>query len=599
MWNSYPVLRPTIALLLGMAGANVLLGIIHFSIYIPFAIFAVSVASAAWFVYCRHKQASSDNRRFGVAALSAFFFLGATLAQWKFFSVETHTADSHKCRFGVVHSQPLEKTKWWTFQFRECDGATYMAYIAKGDSTDHEPPEMLIGDSIWLISYFDMPTSPFLKSMRQMQSDMRRRTWKLRKLAKDMRKKVRKAERELKKNNSKKNKSKQKKSRDKDVESVRMSFFVSDSVNSDDRSKYNGYSNYLFFHGISSVLYCSEGAWGFFYKDTAGQSDFRNQLKDNRDIAMAMREQYAAAEFSEEANAIVDAMTTGNKTKISQQLRQCFSDAGISHVLALSGFHLTIIVSLIDLLLLRGVFSRRWRRISSLVVIPFIWAFAYIAGFPPSLVRATIMCSVFQLALLIGHGQQLKNAAAIAGFFMIACNPMIIMDVGFQLSFLSIIGIAVMGAPLCTWVGQKTGRWALVLDVICISLTCTIFTFPVVAYHFGQVPLYSLISNLFVSLIATLIMWAAVFWWIFSWCSPLCALFTSVLNGLTAAMLFVAETVAKMPMSTVRYAPNILEVAIIYLAITFLLLYASNKKRKYIGISVMMLLIVPVAHLAI
>ena len=384
--------------------------------------------------------------------------------------------------------------------------------------------------------------------------------------------------------------------RKKDSDNEGMSTAASDAAGREDRSKYDGYSNYLFFHGFSSVIYCSEGAWGFCYDDPGQQADFRRQLAENKDIASAMHERYVSAGFSEEANAIVDAMTTGNKTEISKQLRQQFSDAGISHVLALSGFHLTVIVSLIDVLLLRGVFSRRWRRMSALLVIPFIWAFAYIAGFPPSLVRATIMCSVFQLALVVGHGQQLKNAAAIAGFFMIAFSPMIIMDVGFQLSFLSIVGIAVMGAPLCTWLGQKTGRWAYVLDILCISLTCTLFTFPVVAYHFGQVPLYSLLSNLFVSLIATLIMWAAVFWWIFSWCNPVCGLLTSVLNGLTRAMVFVAESVSQLPMATVKYSPNILEVICLYLVIGYVLVYSYNKKRKYLGISALMMLLVPVVH---
>lgn len=595
MWNSYPILRPSIALLLGMIGANLLLGFIHFSVFIPFSVLVISVVISTWLFLHNNNRNSVRCNRFGVSALIAFFFLGATLAHWRYVSVEAHTIDSSKCRFGVVETQPVENTKWWTFRFREPDGSTYMAYLAKDDTTNHEPPQMLVGDSIWLITYFTMPTSPYLKSQFQMQMDQQKRVSNLRKQVREAKKQVKKAEREEKKKPSIQKRRKQKK----DEQSPEKESLSSDSTHTDDRSKYNGYSNYLFFHGIPSEMYCSEGAWGLCYRDSDFQQEFRRQLQDNKDIASVMREQYATAGFSEEANAIVDAMTTGNKTEISQQLRKQFADAGISHVLALSGFHLTIIVSLIDVLMLRGVFSRRWRRMSALPVIPFIWAFAYIAGFPPSLVRATLMCSVFQLALVIGHGQQLKNAAAIAGFFMIAFNPMIIMDVGFQLSFLSIIGIAVVGAPLCTWLGQKTGRWAVVFDILCISLTCTVFTFPVVAYHFGQVPLYSLLSNLFVSLIATLIMWAAVFWWIFSWCNPVCALLTSVLNGLTAAMVFVARTVAQLPMSTVKYSPHILEVIIIYLVIILLLVYAYNKKRKYLGISVVLLLFVPVIHLLI
>ena len=198
MWNSYPILRPTIALLLGMVGANVVLGRVHFSIYIPFALFALSVACSVCLFYRKNKSVPARNKRFGAAALAAFFFLGATLAHWRFISVEAHTIDSRKCRFGVVDSQPVEKTKWWTFQFRENDGAVYMAYLAKGDSTDHVPPELLVGDSIWLVTYFDMPTSPFLKSQRQTQMDQRKHAWKLRKQAMEVRKKVKKLNMRLK-----------------------------------------------------------------------------------------------------------------------------------------------------------------------------------------------------------------------------------------------------------------------------------------------------------------------------------------------------------------------------------------------------------------
>ena len=115
-----------------------------------------------------------------------------------------------------------------------------------------------------------------------------------------------------------------------------------------------------------------------------------------------------------------------------------FSKAGISHVLALSGFHLTVIVALLDVLLMRGLFKRRWRKITALMIIPFIWAFTLIAGLPPSLVRATTMCSFLQLALVIGNNQGLKNACGIAVFLMLVANPLQIMDVGFQLSFLSL-----------------------------------------------------------------------------------------------------------------------------------------------------------------
>ncbi len=635
MWNSYPILRPTLATLAGMAVANLLLERVHFPVYILYSLLVIAVALTAWFFYHKSRRYASS-QPFGVAALAAFFLFGATMAQWRILDVEAKTVDTRKCRYGVVDSKPVERTKWWVFKFREQQGGTYMAYLAKGDTANHQSPDLLKGDSIWLMTYFNIPTSPYLKTEWQRENDVYQFKKKLRKISKGVKKILKKTEKKIRKEKEKqetKNKEKpeskryekqvtkkkegqkKKKRRHRRRHSKKQArqsstadeqhgdsmthnnTLAADTTTADTaRNDNNGYSDFLFYQGIPSVIYCSDGAWDFCYQDSAAQAAFRMHLLTDKDLAQSMRDQYGQADFTAEALAIIDAMTTGDKTDISPQLRDQFSNAGISHVLALSGFHLTIIVSLIDILLLRGLFTRRWRQITALLVIPFIWLFAFVAGFPPSLVRATIMCSVFQIALVIGHGQQLKNAAAIAGFFMIVANPMLIMNLGFQLSFLSIIGIAVMGAPLCTWLGQKTGRWAIFLDIICISVTCTLFTFPVVAYHFGKVPLYSILSNLAVSVIATLFMWAAVLWWIFSWWTIVCGWLTTLINWLTKAMVLVADKVSGLPGAVVNYRPNIWEVVIIYVIISSLLFFVYNKKRKYLGISAALLLSLPFIH---
>lgn len=564
MWNSYPILRPTIAALLGMVGVNFLLTRIPFSIYITLGLLALTVATTA-FLY-RSQNRELHKTPFGLSALLAFFFLGATLAHWRYQHVESKAFDTHKWRTGVVVTEPVEKTKWWTCQFRDKDGTLHAAYLAKTDSLNHTRPDILVGDSLWILSYFEMPTSPYLKAKKQREMD----EWKQKK---EERKRKRKGG---------------------GVVAVSSADTVRTAA---DRSKYDGYSSYLFYKGVSSIIYSSEGSWGHYYRDGESAASFRRHLQSDKGIAAAMREQYDEAQFTEKAQVILEAMTTGDKSAMTPQLKQQFSDAGISHVLALSGFHLTVIVSLLDVLLLRGLFSRRWRKISALLILPCIWAFVFIVGAPPSLLRAALMCSAFQVAMVIGHGQQLKNAVALAGFVMLMINPMLIMDVGFQLSFLSIVGIAVMGVPLCTWCGRQTGRWSVVLDILIISFTCSLFTFPVVSYHFGQVPVYGLLSNLFVSLIATLIMWAAVFWWIFFWWGWMKGVLTAVLNFLTGAMAFVAEKVASLPLSTIPYHPSMAEVCLIYALIICLIAYFYNKKQRLLVASALLLCCIPVCHM--
>lgn len=545
----YPVIRPAIATIIGMAGMNFLLTRFHFSIYVTLAIFALLVGLTALAYF--NKQLRNNNKIFGITALLAFLFLGALLFQWKFYDVEAKSHVGRRFRSGTAMMKPQEKEKWWTLRIKENDGGVVMAYFAKGSNCD--PSDIIVGDSVFFLTYFNYPTSPYLRMLQNEE-------WKEIKRQKEEKKKQRRK-------NSKKHNNR---------DAITLNDTISNKSDSLDLIM-EGYKRYLFYQGVSTVAFVSEGAWGYYYAEKEGRERFISSLPFWHDIAGKMKQRYALAGFSDSAEAIIEAMTTGDKSSISKGDKESFAKAGISHVLALSGFHLTVIVALLDVLLMRGLFKRRWKKITALMIIPFIWAFAFIAGLPPSLVRATTMCTFLQLALVIGNTQGLKNACGIAVFIMLIANPLNIMDVGFQLSFLSIIGIATIGVPLCKMCGRKLGRWAYITDIICISITCTLFTFPAVAYYFGQIPVYAIFSNLFVSIIATMFMWAALFWWIFIWWTTLNSLMTNILDFLANAMLFVADKVAQLPLSTIKYSPSLIDVIIIYITIALAILYAKKK----------------------
>ena len=516
MWKNSPVFRPAIAAVLGMVGMNFCLQYTHFSIYFTWAVLMLLMTVMSFIFWFKSEKKHKNS--FTVVVLFSFFVLGALLFQWNFYRVEENAHMGRRIRVGTAISKPVETEKWLTFKLKERDGGVAMIYLAKGDEI--HPENIHNGDSLYVISYFNYPTSYFLRKIEQNKIDERN---------------IRKQERRQKKTINKKKKNKNK---NVDVErnDVDAGISKSKAFNMVD-DEFEGYKKYLFYQGVSSVAFSSQSAWGYFYSDSIDIKNHRKNTPFYHDIASYMKRKYEMAGFSNNAEAILEALTTGDKSQIPKDTKMQFAKAGISHILALSGFHLTVIVTLLDVLLMRGMFKRRWRKVSALMIIPALWAFAFIAGMPPSLVRATAMCSVIQLAFVIGHLQQLKNACGIALFMMVLANPMYIMDVGFQLSFLSVIGIATVGLPLCEWFKQRVGWWAYFTDVISISLVCTLFTFPVVAYHFGQIPVYSIISNLVVSIIAALFMWAAVIWWIFIWWNWATSVLTWVLNFLATLMI--------------------------------------------------------------
>ena len=153
----------------------------------------------------------------------------------------------------------------------------------------------------------------------------------------------------------------------------------------------------------------------------------------------------AAADFSlftihfslSDAYAVVAAMALGDKSALTQDLRDVYSVTGASHVLALIGLHLGIIYTLLSLF----VFRRRWQVLSQVIVILSVWAFVFLVGMSTSVMRSAVMLSVYAL-LSLGHRDRMSvNTLAFTAIVMLMISPMSLFDVGFQMSYMAVFSI--------------------------------------------------------------------------------------------------------------------------------------------------------------
>lgn len=283
-----------------------------------------------------------------------------------------------------------------------------------------------------------------------------------------------------------------------------------------------------------------------------------NSMQDERAQAVGerMHAMFQDAPAGTDADrAIVEAMTIGYRQGITKEMRWQFSAAGISHLLALSGFHLSILYILLSVPLL---WIRRFpfgRYVASAFVLTFLWGYALITGMSPSIVRAVIFCSIVELCMLMGREVRLVNSCALAALVILLFEPLMIRHIGFQLSFCSMTGIALL---------QERIPPGPLLAMLSITVICSFFTFPLVAYHFGAVPLYGLLSNVFASLLAYPVVFLSAFWCVLSllgfhllWLLRLACFFASGLS-------WIARTVSGLPLSTITYSPSAVEVVILY-----------------------------------
>lgn len=223
--------------------------------------------------------------------------------------------------------------------------------------------------------------------------------------------------------------------------------------------------------------------------------------------------------LSEDSYATIAAMTLGDKTGVSAELRDTYSKAGVSHVLALSGLHLGIIYAMIALLLGR----RRNTMGGLLVTLLLVWTFALMVGMSPGIVRSAAMFSVYASMTFLQRDYLTANSLALAASVMLLASPAMLWDVGFQMSFLAVMGIVICHVQLRNnrfYVRYAHRRFVgKLVSLVCISLAAQLFVLPLVMYYFGNVPFYFLLANIVAVPLTTFIIYAAMLLFVLS---PLC-----------------------------------------------------------------------------
>ena len=190
-------------------------------------------------------------------------------------------------------------------------------------------------------------------------------------------------------------------------------------------------------------------------------------------------------------SSILAAILLGNKQEIGEEFGEKLNRAGIRHITAVSGLHIVVISGL---LLYLGLALGLHKGHAFYFALVFLWLFILMIGFQPSAVRAGVMGSAFLFCEKIGRQKKADRVIFLTAGIMLFFNPSLLRySVGFQLSFLASLGIIYL-MPFF----QKLLRRFKFKDLLAMSFSAQVFTFPVLVYHFGQISLISPITNLFV-----------------------------------------------------------------------------------------------------
>ncbi len=273
-------------------------------------------------------------------------------------------------------------------------------------------------------------------------------------------------------------------------------------------------------------------------------------------------------------------LLTGSRRGMPEHLTNNFKITGLSHIVAISGFNITIIVSILGTFLF--FLPLRWRFLPSVVA---IIAFTLFVGGSASVVRASVMGILGLVALQAGRLNHARLAILWTAFFMLLWNPKYLWyDAGFQLSFLAVLGLTECGDVLTKRL-QKVPAALGIREGLAMTLSAQVFAVPWIISLFGTLSLISPVANILVAPFIPLSMLTGTLAILGSWIwFPLGQLFAYVTWLLLTSVIVICDWLASVPYASVTFPKTGKGIVLVYYALLVALLVRHHRRSPAVPI---------------
>ncbi len=281
--------------------------------------------------------------------------------------------------------------------------------------------------------------------------------------------------------------------------------------------------------------------------------------------------------------AVSQALLYGYDDDIDADVVKAYSNTGTLHVLAVSGMHVGIIFWIISKLLL-FLDKKRWGQlIKAIISITLLWAYSLLCGFSPSILRATVMFSFMIIGKLSKRDVNIYNTLATSAFVILIFDTNIIANVGFQLSYLAVLGIVTFQKRIYDWYTPTYWITDQIWTITAVSIAAQIATFPVGLLYFHQFPFCFLFSNLIIIPLTTLILFLDIglivlsFW---DWAASVLGFVTKWLIMVTNKIVMLVEDIPYSYTNGIHI--SITETILIYILILYVFFWLIHIKHRYL-----------------
>jgi competence protein ComEC len=287
---------------------------------------------------------------------------------------------------------------------------------------------------------------------------------------------------------------------------------------------------------------------------------------------------------------IAEALLIGYKEDLDKDLVQAYSNAGVVHIIAISGLHLGLIYIMLVWVFNFLPWVRKQKMLKVILILSCLWMFSLLTGASASVLRSAVMFTCIMIGRNYFKQASIYNSLAASAFILLCYDPYFLWDVGFQLSYLAIIGIVFLQKPIGNLLYFKKNWLNKIWAMLAVTFAAQLITFPICIYYFHQFPNLFFITNLIAVPLSTVILFAEIFLIAFSWVPFIGIFIGSVTGWLVWLMNFIIQTCNSAPFSLIdNIYSSLFTTWMLYLFVIGVCAWLINKDKNYFRLAIISL----------
>lgn len=346
------------------------------------------------------------------------------------------------------------------------------------------------------------------------------------------------------------------------------------------------YRRFLFYKNIYHQAYLKKSDW-----TSTGKNSGNILVNAALRLRNKLLSVFQDAGLKGDEYAVAAALLIGYTDKLDPDLLSAYSETGVLHILSVSGMHVAIVFVVFNYILFFLDKLKYGKLLKTLLLIFFLWFYAFLSGLSPSVLRAATMFSFIVCARAFKRNTNIYNTLAASALFLLLWNPYLIMDVGFQLSYLAVAGIVYLQPFLSNLLPDENWLSHQLNGLVSVSIAAQLATLPVSLYYFHQFPNYFLFSNMVIIPLSTCIIYLGMLLIAVSPNAFLLKYITIVFSKAVLALNDLVVYFSNLPFALAEgIYIRIPEMCLLYALIIFLHLFFLKKKFVFLNYSLLFIL---------